>query len=199
LPTSFYHQIPLIIEIVRTLSPRSILDVGVGFGKYGFLLREYMELWDESTKAYGVWNIKIDGIEIYDKYLTPCHKYIYNNIYLGKAQDIVGTIHESYDLVLLIDVIEHLPKQEGYHLVRSLKEIASDILITTPKTFVKQKVVFNNEYEQHKSFWTEKDFKKIAPLIVIPDRLSLIIVMGKNIQLLKHIRRKRFLRNIIPF
>jgi len=64
LPTGFYHQIPLIIEIVRTLSPRSILDVGVGFGKYGFLLREYMELWDESTKAYGVWNIKIDGVEI---------------------------------------------------------------------------------------------------------------------------------------
>ena len=30
----------------RYSNPSSVLDIGTGFGKYGLLCREYLELWD---------------------------------------------------------------------------------------------------------------------------------------------------------
>lgn len=43
MPTSHPNQINEIIQIAELLRPASVLDVGVGYGKYGFLLREYLE------------------------------------------------------------------------------------------------------------------------------------------------------------
>ena len=34
------------MDINIALKPFSILDIGSGFGKYGVLCREYLELWD---------------------------------------------------------------------------------------------------------------------------------------------------------
>ena len=34
------------MDIIIALKPFSVLDIGSGFGKYGVLCREYLELWD---------------------------------------------------------------------------------------------------------------------------------------------------------
>ncbi|MBA7677027.1 hypothetical protein ES703_85275 [subsurface metagenome] len=39
MPTSYYSQLNEIMELIVLTDPKSILDVGVGFGKYGFLSR----------------------------------------------------------------------------------------------------------------------------------------------------------------
>jgi hypothetical protein len=46
MPTSHPYQLNEIIDLAMKVDPKSVLDVGVGFGKYGVLLREYLELWD---------------------------------------------------------------------------------------------------------------------------------------------------------
>jgi len=33
------------MELITLTNPQCILDVDAGFGKYGFLSREYLELW----------------------------------------------------------------------------------------------------------------------------------------------------------
>jgi hypothetical protein len=43
------------------------MEIGVGFGKYGLLLREYLEIWGEG-EVYEDWLRKIDGIEIFEAY-----------------------------------------------------------------------------------------------------------------------------------
>jgi len=75
MPTSHLYQVIDIMELILFTSPESILDVGVGFGKYGFLSREYLELWDGRGK-YCDWKIRIDGIEAYKDYITPVHRFI---------------------------------------------------------------------------------------------------------------------------
>jgi hypothetical protein len=40
--SSFSNQIPLIVWLLQILRPHTILDVGKGFGKYGFLAHEYL-------------------------------------------------------------------------------------------------------------------------------------------------------------
>jgi hypothetical protein len=46
MPTSHPSQLNEILEVVLKTRPRSVIDVGVGFGKYGVLCREYLEFWD---------------------------------------------------------------------------------------------------------------------------------------------------------
>ena len=54
--------------------PDSILDVGMGFGKYGFLSRKYLELFDGREKLND-WKRIIDSIEIFGNYVTPLNKF----------------------------------------------------------------------------------------------------------------------------
>ena len=64
MPTSHLHQLNAIVEIMMLTDPQSMLDVGVGFGKYGFLAREFLELYD-GRDAYADWQRRIDGIEVH--------------------------------------------------------------------------------------------------------------------------------------
>lgn len=41
MPTSRPHQINKILELIILTAPESLLDIGPGFGKYGFLARGY--------------------------------------------------------------------------------------------------------------------------------------------------------------
>lgn len=42
MPSSFHEALSIVVPFVIDLAPVRILDVGVGFGKYGFLFREYL-------------------------------------------------------------------------------------------------------------------------------------------------------------
>ena len=41
-------QITDIMQLITIANPKSILDIGVGFGKYGYLSREYLEIWTKN-------------------------------------------------------------------------------------------------------------------------------------------------------
>ena len=115
MPTSHYFQINEIIHMVNYIRPVSVWDIGVGFGKYGMLLREYLKFWaplDDLNVRTGI----IDGIEVFESYITPGQKYYYDSIYIGNALDILPTLYH-YDLILLIDVLEHLNQEDGHSLL----------------------------------------------------------------------------------
>src|ERR1051325_4584169 len=117
MPSSRPNTIPIVIHLVRQLQPKSILDIGVGFGKWGHLFREYTDI-NEAEKEPGRyqrrnWRVRIDGIEGHAVYLTPMHRYLYNNIYVGDAPVLIKKL-PRYDLIFMGDVIEHLPKPAGF-------------------------------------------------------------------------------------
>ncbi len=179
MPTSQYEQISKIISLIVHLKPKKVLDIGPGFGKYGVLLREYLEFWDTNAQEYDKFKTKIDCIEAYEKYITPIHKYVYNKIIIGDITKKIDEI-EEYDLILLIDVIEHFEKEEGKKILKKLLEKAKYVLISTPKYVEEQKDTFGNKYETHRSEWKKKDFKKIAYTFFIKDNQSHIVVLSKN-------------------
>ena len=84
MPSSHYFQLNEIVDLISLADPVKLLDIGVGFGKYGFLAREYLELWKDGGD-YQKWNRQIDGIEAFEPYITPVHQFIYNNIFIGNA------------------------------------------------------------------------------------------------------------------
>src|SRR6266545_5686189 len=96
MPSSRPNTIPTVIHLIRQLKPKSILDVGVGFGKWGHLFREYTDI-NEAENDPGryqrkKWRVRIDGIEGYAPYLTPMHRYLYNNIHVGDATKLLNKL-----------------------------------------------------------------------------------------------------------
>src|ERR1043166_7830113 len=101
MPSSRPNTVPTVIHFLRQLRPRSILDVGIGFGKWGHLFREYTDIVaaerEPSRYQKTNWQIKIVGIEGHAAYLTEMHRYLYDEIYVGDACELIRQV-PRYDL-----------------------------------------------------------------------------------------------------
>ncbi len=163
MPTSVPYCVPIIAGVARQLRPKSVLDVGIGFGKYGFLFREYLDVWDMKTVAdYAKerWRTRIDGIDATREYVTPLHEYLYDNIHVGDVRTIIDTLGQ-YDVVIMGDVLEHFDKQAGYALIEKLCEHANQcVLLTFPVNCALNDNVLGNPYESHRAAWKRKDFRR---------------------------------------
>jgi hypothetical protein len=163
MPSSRPNTIPTIIHIVKQLQPASILDVGVGFAKWGHLFREYTDIraaeHDPRRYKRKHWRVRIDGIEGHAEYLTPMHRFLYNEIFVGNALEIVRQI-ASYELIFLGDIIEHFTKRDGLWLLRKcIMKARKAVVISTPRHETLQPDLFGNELERHRSIWSVSDFK----------------------------------------
>lgn len=177
MPSSQYYQLNEILEIIMHLRPSSVLDIGPGFGKYGFLCREYLELWD-GRNVYGDWQCRIDCIEVFEKYITPIHKEIYSTVCTGNALDLVSTLSGSYDLVLMVDVLEHFSYEEGCRLLEACREKAAHILIASPKSVNPQEEAFRNPFEKHRFEWKKAHLHKFGKASFFPHHSTLICLIG---------------------
>lgn len=161
--SSFSIQIPTIVHLIQKLKPQSVLDIGKGFGKYGFLIHEYAGIdnqkkIDPALTIAQQSGIKVDAIEVDEDLLLPHLEQIYSEVFVGDVFDIYKKL-KSYDLILMIDVIEHLVKEKALDLLQFFLKRNAIILIATPQHFFKQEL-YESEFEHHISHWTLGDFKR---------------------------------------
>lgn len=141
------------MDLIIQRSPKSILDVGIGFGKWGMLCREYLDIY-HGRYIKAEWQIRIDGLEIFESYRTPVWE-LYDSITIGDLREKAELLNQ-YELVLLIDVIEHLERDEGETVMKS---IATGYIVATPVNLHSlENAAFGNEHEKHKSLWFPADF-----------------------------------------
>jgi len=161
MPTSDYSFISDIIDIAYKTKPKSVLDIGIGFGKYGFLFREYLDIYghtsmDDYNKSG--WQTRIDGIEVYAPYVLEHQKFLYSNIYIGDAVQLLPLL-DDYDLIFIGDVLEHFLKKDGVRLLETIKRKAKYAIFVVPLgTHWEQGTVFGNKYEMHQAVYFERDF-----------------------------------------
>jgi len=158
--TSNWQNISYNIDLIRKINPKSILDLGVGFGRWGILSREFLEIWD-NEKYPTRWERVIDGVEIFSDYIKPYHYLFYNEIYFTDALFFMRENQKKYDLIICGDIIEHMEKEDGFELISLCLKNSKYLLINIPlgKNWVQTKK-YDNIYEEHKSVWEKKDFKK---------------------------------------
>lgn len=95
----------------------SILDVGPGRGIYSQLLKK---------RGY----IHIDAIEIYRPYIEEFElEKLYRRVFLGT---IVGFEYENYDIVVMGDVIEHLPVKDAQQVIKYAQQHSKLIVVAVP-------------------------------------------------------------------
>lgn len=173
----------LISKVVREIenmnpAPDSILDIGVGFGKYGFLAREYTDIRLGRYEKRN-WTTRIDGIEIFGKYITELHHFIYSNIYLGDACELIKNF-SGYDLMMFFDVIEHLPYEKGIEILNMIKQKSKYALISTPVNVVPQEAYLGNLFEQHISAYPLSVLQNYGEVEEIHDGNGIYLLKMKN-------------------
>ncbi len=185
MPFSQNSQLTPILGFVESLRPGSVLDVGAGMGKYGFLLRTSLEAenlfeiagdrgWQRPKSG---WRVVIDGIEGFAAYLTPVHEWAYNRVYVADARKVLPTLPDrGYALVLAIDILEHFDADEGVRVLEEIKRIAGRCaIVSTPKEFVAQEVAAN-PLENHRSLWTREQLAAQGFSHVLPNEESWIAI-----------------------
>jgi hypothetical protein len=158
--TSNWQNISYCIELIRRINPKSILDIGAGFGRWGILSREFLEIWDDGNYSDN-WKRKIDAVEVFDKYVKPYHSYFYDNVYIENAIDFINKPGEKYDLIICGDIIEHFEKKDGEKFIDDCLKRCKYLMINIPiEKKWEQEIINDNEFEIHKSIWYNSDFRK---------------------------------------
>jgi hypothetical protein len=160
MPLSNYLHVPTVLHFIAAIRPRRLLDVGIGMGAYGFLIRQYFDVGYERLRPED-WQMHIDGVEIFEGYQNPVWAYAYDSVIIGDIRGVVADLG-AYDLVLCNDVLEHLERGEAKDLVKRLLSIAPVLIATTPNVECPQGAWLGNDAETHRSRLTRDDF----PLVV---------------------------------
>src|SRR6266545_2972723 len=109
MPVSNPWHAPVVLHLVLAVHPTSILDVGIGLGTYGFLLRQYLDI-TRGNLDRNRWEVRIDGIEVFGGYKNPVWDYAYDSVLLGDVRSLLANIGR-YDVILCNDILEHFEKQ----------------------------------------------------------------------------------------
>lgn len=181
MPTSTYKRIPSILGVLEHAHEcTSVLDVGVGFGKYGLLFREHL---DVRRRRYSQeeWQTTIDGVEIWEGYLTPVHQYIYTQIYVGDITKLVDSL-PVYDVILLCDVIEHMPYSDGAELLLRLYEehLSNAMVVSYPPIIGADWKRWENPSERHHVIWTADNLKELFSGHVVVKSPQICYIVKEN-------------------
>jgi len=157
--TSNWQHISYCIGILRRLMPKSFLDVGAGFGRWGLLAREFLDVWQD-REPKELWQVRIDGIEAFEGCLTAVHEYIYDEVHVGDAVEVLPRLGK-YEMVFLGDVIEHQTKERGRELLRrALEHATGSTIVAIPigDQWVQGVRSDGNPFSPHRSAWYLEDF-----------------------------------------
>ena len=158
MPVSTSVHITHCLRYIITLRPRSILDIGCGFGMWGFLSRMYLDVAEERVQPSD-WKMRIDGIELFEPYILSHQRSLYSNIFIGDVRELAPKV-DQYDLIIAGDVIEHLDKDDGEEVIAQLYDKAKRALFVNiplgdgwehPERH-------GNPGELHRSQWYVEDF-----------------------------------------
>jgi hypothetical protein len=166
--TSNWQNIPFVIDALMKIAPTRVLDVGIGYGRWGMIVREFCELWFDRTSRKD-WRIYIEGIEAFPDNIDEYHKYFYNKIVLEDFKNVCRGLDRSWDVVIFGDVLEHFEKATGTEFLAWALDSSKYTLINIPlgKDWP-QDEKYENIYERHLSIWDVEDF---APFPVIRSEL----------------------------
>ncbi|MFQ5715620.1 MAG: class I SAM-dependent methyltransferase [Nitrospinales bacterium] len=163
MPTSTFSQINSFVTYLQQANPNSLLDIGVGNGKLGFIARDLLDVMLGERFRKRDWKITIDGIEVFPDYIQDHQKAIYDEIHIGDAFDVIDTLG-AYDLIVVGDVLEHFEKTRALKFLdKCVAHCNKHVIISIPlgENWT-QPAVYGNPYEEHLSFWRKEEFEPFA-------------------------------------
>lgn len=108
-------------------------------------------------------NIKYSvGVETFKPYLEESRRRKVHSEYIEKKVEEVYFPEKSFDAVIMIEVLEHLPAKTGYEMLEKAGNWAKKrVIISTPNGFLPQKALDGNLFQKHLSGWDIKTMEKL--------------------------------------
>jgi hypothetical protein len=181
MPTSDIGSITPIMQTIVRLNPKRVLDLGLGWGKYGALAREYLDV-EQGRFTPDQWQTQIIGVEGFSPYIdkTPNllhYTEVWNEDFTENYEEYFG-----FDLILMIDSLEHVPKPLGQKMLDYLLLGNKNVLVSCPfgQNYLEQGAVFGNELERHKAHWQPEEFEVMGGRIIYKGVCVVALLKGAS-------------------
>lgn len=135
---SYLENRQTIIDIIRSINPSEIIDIGLGAGDYGEPIKRALP------------NVHLIGVDAWREYENDQWNY-YDEVVISDMREYD---FPKTELTLFIDSLEHIEKDDALKVLSKLKNNA---LISIPINYIQPDNV--DFYDKHRSEWTLEDFK----------------------------------------
>jgi glycosyltransferase involved in cell wall biosynthesis len=121
------QALPFCIEAVVDVVPKRVLDIGVGLGRWGVLVREFCEKADANLDP-GHRRVHIEGIQTSLRSVGEPHYFLYDRVKAANG-DVSEWMGDSWNVAILDDTLDGWPKQIGTAVLDRALEIADYVLV----------------------------------------------------------------------
>lgn len=137
---------------LREIAPKTIIDVGAGQGVYARLARQV----DPAVRVVGV-EVFFPSVREYEL------QRLYSEIIIADVRwlswdRVINTF--SPDVVILGDVLEHMPRADAIEVMDALSWRNVPTLVSLPVVHYPQGEVDGNPYEEHVHHWSDREFRE---------------------------------------
>lgn len=103
------------------------------------------------------------GADIFAPYLEKCKSRGIHDEYVLCDVRSLPFRRKSFDVVLCLDLLEHLEKEDGARLLQAMEEIARrQVIISTPIGEFEQHSYDGNPYQEHKGSWRPNELESLG-------------------------------------
>ena len=158
MPMGSVSIIPAICHRLSVSRPKHVLDLGIGFGLWGALVRQYV---DNGVTPYAT---RLVGVEGFEGYRNPNWEH-YDRVHVCWIGAFLSEAQSTYGAILILDVIEHFDKDGGHHILDMAHDRLSpggELFVATPAIWMEQGAAYGNELERHRSLWTADEFRAMG-------------------------------------
>ena len=168
MPIGSLSVYPEIIRLTLLNNPKSVLDVGIGYGINGAGIRNWF---NDATKR----DIEIIGIEPWVKYNNANWDH-YDSLYNYPLEEMQPAMFVGlFNVIICTDVCEHWKREDIEPNINKLKSWLAPngvILMSTPAIWIEQGEYEGNTYETHHVLWDRKLFEKYGFTVLRDEKYS---------------------------
>ncbi len=162
--TSNWQQIPFCVEALMAVEPMRVLDLGIGFGRWGMLVREFCEEWKGRVHREN-WRVRLEGVEAYPKNVEEYHHFFYDWVHVGDAAAVLARSKERWDLIIFGDVLQQWPKDAARAALRRALSVSDYVLVNVPLgDGWRRGAAYGNPFERHRSSWAAEELLALSPV-----------------------------------
>jgi 2-polyprenyl-3-methyl-5-hydroxy-6-metoxy-1,4-benzoquinol methylase len=133
-------------------------------------------------------------VDVFPDYLGPVQEALYDRIVIGDAIEwLAGQQDKSFDLVAVLDMIEHLERDQAMRLRDEARRVGRTVIISTPDYDYPQEAIYGNAAEIHRSVLRAVDFPG-AIVFEGQETITAVYAPEEAMPVIRRIRRK----NLFP-
>lgn len=103
------------------------------------------------------------GVELFEPYFLKTKEMGTHNQYIKADVRKMELRSKSFDAVIAINLLEHLPKEEGYTLIKKMETWAiKKVIIGIPNGYVYQNGFDNNPLQEHRCGWSTEELRNLG-------------------------------------